>query len=168
MSLCFSPVGSGLWSRARRFPALVNCTTIDWPGNPTSLPIFYRGGRGGGLVGGGGGVAFRRVSEEFGGGVTWGIWSLGIGLGLQNSLEVTKRGNAGDESHNCFTSQTLSQFRSVLVFPKVKGACLGGSPNTISCSFIWLVPTICFLFFLHHWNETTRDTLSGFHAPFPC
>ncbi|CAJ1331853.1 unnamed protein product [Effrenium voratum] len=30
MSLCFSPVGSGLWSRARRFPALVNCTTIDW------------------------------------------------------------------------------------------------------------------------------------------
>ncbi|CAK9103509.1 Dynein alpha chain [Durusdinium trenchii] len=30
MSLCFSPVGDGLWSRARRFPALVNCTTIDW------------------------------------------------------------------------------------------------------------------------------------------
>ncbi|CAE7333776.1 ODA11, partial [Symbiodinium sp. CCMP2456] len=30
MSLCFSPVGDGLWSRARKFPALVNCTTIDW------------------------------------------------------------------------------------------------------------------------------------------
>ena len=26
----FSPVGDGLWSRARKFPALVNCTTIDW------------------------------------------------------------------------------------------------------------------------------------------
>eukprot|EP00929_Paragymnodinium_shiwhaense_P050232 TRINITY_DN25303_c0_g2_i1.p1 TRINITY_DN25303_c0_g2~~TRINITY_DN25303_c0_g2_i1.p1 ORF type:complete len:2248 (-),score=601.64 TRINITY_DN25303_c0_g2_i1:355-7038(-) len=30
MSLCFSPVGDGMWSRARKFPALVNCTVIDW------------------------------------------------------------------------------------------------------------------------------------------
>ncbi|CAF1257617.1 unnamed protein product, partial [Didymodactylos carnosus] len=28
--LCFSPVGSTLRIRARRFPALVNCTNIDW------------------------------------------------------------------------------------------------------------------------------------------
>ncbi|KAM3873375.1 dynein axonemal heavy chain 11 [Diretmus argenteus] len=28
--LCFSPVGSALRVRARRFPALVHCTTIDW------------------------------------------------------------------------------------------------------------------------------------------
>lgn len=28
--LCFSPVGSTLRVRARKFPALVNCTTIDW------------------------------------------------------------------------------------------------------------------------------------------
>uniref|UniRef100_A0A3Q3AWS9 Dynein axonemal heavy chain 11 n=1 Tax=Kryptolebias marmoratus TaxID=37003 RepID=A0A3Q3AWS9_KRYMA len=28
--LCLSPVGSTLRVRARRFPALVNCTTIDW------------------------------------------------------------------------------------------------------------------------------------------
>ncbi|VDK33899.1 unnamed protein product [Taenia asiatica] len=28
--LCFSPVGPKLRMRARRFPALVNCTTIDW------------------------------------------------------------------------------------------------------------------------------------------
>ncbi|VDN12624.1 unnamed protein product [Dibothriocephalus latus] len=28
--LCFSPVGSTLRVRARRFPALVNCTSIDW------------------------------------------------------------------------------------------------------------------------------------------
>lgn len=28
--LCFSPVGSTLRVRARRFPALVNCTQIDW------------------------------------------------------------------------------------------------------------------------------------------
>eukprot|EP00931_Biecheleriopsis_adriatica_P101533 TRINITY_DN7664_c0_g1_i1.p1 TRINITY_DN7664_c0_g1~~TRINITY_DN7664_c0_g1_i1.p1 ORF type:complete len:4295 (+),score=1011.97 TRINITY_DN7664_c0_g1_i1:399-12887(+) len=30
MTLCFSPVGDGMWSRARKFPALVNCTTINW------------------------------------------------------------------------------------------------------------------------------------------
>lgn len=30
MSLCFSPVGSGLRDRARKFPALINCTVIDW------------------------------------------------------------------------------------------------------------------------------------------
>eukprot|EP00928_Gymnodinium_smaydae_P090374 TRINITY_DN7418_c1_g1_i1.p1 TRINITY_DN7418_c1_g1~~TRINITY_DN7418_c1_g1_i1.p1 ORF type:complete len:1913 (-),score=434.08 TRINITY_DN7418_c1_g1_i1:413-5788(-) len=30
MSLCFSPVGNLMWSRARKFPALVNCTAIDW------------------------------------------------------------------------------------------------------------------------------------------
>merc|ERR1719181_75594 len=30
MSLCFSPVGDGMRSRARKFPALVNCTVIDW------------------------------------------------------------------------------------------------------------------------------------------
>ncbi|XP_051791984.1 LOW QUALITY PROTEIN: dynein axonemal heavy chain 11 [Erpetoichthys calabaricus] len=28
--LCFSPVGSTLRVRARRFPAIVNCTSIDW------------------------------------------------------------------------------------------------------------------------------------------
>ncbi|VEL24027.1 unnamed protein product, partial [Protopolystoma xenopodis] len=28
--LCFSPVGSTLRMRARKFPALVNCTSIDW------------------------------------------------------------------------------------------------------------------------------------------
>lgn len=28
--LCFSPVGSTLRVRARKFPALVNCTSIDW------------------------------------------------------------------------------------------------------------------------------------------
>lgn len=30
MSICFSPVGDMMWSRARKFPALVNCTIIDW------------------------------------------------------------------------------------------------------------------------------------------
>lgn len=30
MSLCFSPVGESFRRRARQFPALVNCTTIDW------------------------------------------------------------------------------------------------------------------------------------------
>ena len=28
--LCFSPVGDDFRSRARKFPALVNCTVIDW------------------------------------------------------------------------------------------------------------------------------------------
>ena len=28
--LCFSPVGSTLRTRARKFPAIVNCTNIDW------------------------------------------------------------------------------------------------------------------------------------------
>ena len=28
--LCFSPVGSTIRVRARKFPALVNCTNIDW------------------------------------------------------------------------------------------------------------------------------------------
>lgn len=28
--LCFSPVGSTLRVRARRFPALITCTSIDW------------------------------------------------------------------------------------------------------------------------------------------
>lgn len=28
--LCFSPVGFTLRTRARKFPALVNCTAIDW------------------------------------------------------------------------------------------------------------------------------------------
>ena len=28
--LCFSPVGNTLRVRARMFPALVNCTVIDW------------------------------------------------------------------------------------------------------------------------------------------
>lgn len=28
--LCFSPVGSVLRVRARKFPAIVNCTSIDW------------------------------------------------------------------------------------------------------------------------------------------
>lgn len=30
MSLCFSPVGDLMRNRARKFPALVNCTVIDW------------------------------------------------------------------------------------------------------------------------------------------
>ncbi len=30
MVLCFSPVGFILRTRARKFPALVNCTAIDW------------------------------------------------------------------------------------------------------------------------------------------
>ncbi|KAK5851425.1 hypothetical protein PBY51_002220 [Eleginops maclovinus] len=30
VALCFSPVGSTLRVRSRRFPALVNCTAIDW------------------------------------------------------------------------------------------------------------------------------------------
>ena len=30
MSLCFSPVGDDFRNRAKKFPALVNCTVIDW------------------------------------------------------------------------------------------------------------------------------------------
>ena len=30
MTLCFSPVGDAFRGRARKFPALVNCTVIDW------------------------------------------------------------------------------------------------------------------------------------------
>jgi dynein heavy chain, axonemal len=30
MCLCFSPVGESFRSRSRKFPALVNCTVIDW------------------------------------------------------------------------------------------------------------------------------------------
>ena len=30
MGLCFSPVGDAFRFRARQFPALINCTTIDW------------------------------------------------------------------------------------------------------------------------------------------
>lgn len=30
MSLCFSPVGEDFRSRSRKFPALINCTVIDW------------------------------------------------------------------------------------------------------------------------------------------
>merc|ERR1719272_2874629 len=30
MSLCFSPVGDAMRNRARKFPALINCTVIDW------------------------------------------------------------------------------------------------------------------------------------------
>jgi dynein heavy chain len=30
MSLCFSPVGESFRQRARKFPAIVNCTVIDW------------------------------------------------------------------------------------------------------------------------------------------
>lgn len=30
MILCFSPVGSVLRVRARKFPAIVNCTAINW------------------------------------------------------------------------------------------------------------------------------------------
>lgn len=30
MILCFSPVGSVLRVRARKFPAVVNCTAINW------------------------------------------------------------------------------------------------------------------------------------------
>ena len=28
--LCFSPVGATLRVRSRKFPAVVNCTSIDW------------------------------------------------------------------------------------------------------------------------------------------
>ena len=28
--LCCSPVGNAFRTRARKFPAIVNCTTIDW------------------------------------------------------------------------------------------------------------------------------------------
>ena len=30
MTLCFSPVGDAFRGRVRKFPALVNCTVIDW------------------------------------------------------------------------------------------------------------------------------------------
>lgn len=30
MSMCFSPVGEDFRSRSRKFPAIVNCTVIDW------------------------------------------------------------------------------------------------------------------------------------------
>lgn len=30
VALCFSPVGNKLKNRSRKFPALVNCTAIDW------------------------------------------------------------------------------------------------------------------------------------------
>lgn len=30
MAMCFSPVGENFRQRARKFPALVNCTVIDW------------------------------------------------------------------------------------------------------------------------------------------
>lgn len=30
MSLCFSPVGDAFRNRSRKFPALINCTVIDW------------------------------------------------------------------------------------------------------------------------------------------
>jgi dynein heavy chain len=30
MSLCFSPVGEAFRNRAKKFPALVNCSVIDW------------------------------------------------------------------------------------------------------------------------------------------
>mmetsp|Transcript_26739 Transcript_26739/g.4777 ORF Transcript_26739/g.4777 Transcript_26739/m.4777 type:complete len:111 (+) Transcript_26739:3388-3720(+) len=30
MALCFSPVGDNFRHRARKFPAIVNCTVIDW------------------------------------------------------------------------------------------------------------------------------------------
>jgi len=30
MALCFSPVGDNFRNRARKFPAIVNCTVIDW------------------------------------------------------------------------------------------------------------------------------------------
>ena len=30
MSLCFSPVGDGFRGRAKKFPAIINCTVIDW------------------------------------------------------------------------------------------------------------------------------------------
>lgn len=30
VALCFSPVGTKLRVRSRKFPAVVNCTSIDW------------------------------------------------------------------------------------------------------------------------------------------
>lgn len=30
MALCFSPVGDAFRNRAKKFPALINCTVIDW------------------------------------------------------------------------------------------------------------------------------------------
>jgi len=30
MSLCFSPVGDAFRNRAKKFPAIINCSVIDW------------------------------------------------------------------------------------------------------------------------------------------
>jgi dynein heavy chain len=30
MSMCFSPVGDAFRNRARKFPAIINCSVIDW------------------------------------------------------------------------------------------------------------------------------------------
>jgi len=48
--LCFSPVGEKLRIRARQFPALVNCTVLDWfhpwPAEvPPPPPVFGRPSR---------------------------------------------------------------------------------------------------------------------------
>lgn len=46
--LCFSPVGERFRVRARQFPALVNCTTMDWfhawPSEVRSLTLGCRRG----------------------------------------------------------------------------------------------------------------------------
>jgi dynein heavy chain len=35
--ICMSPVGSAFRERLRKFPSLVNCTTIDWCAPQTCL-----------------------------------------------------------------------------------------------------------------------------------
>lgn len=49
--LCFSPVGDGFRKRARAFPALVNCTAIDWF-HPWPRGALISGERGGAEGGG--------------------------------------------------------------------------------------------------------------------
>ncbi len=38
MVIAMSPVGSAFRERLRKFPSLVNCTTIDWCAVPTRSP----------------------------------------------------------------------------------------------------------------------------------
>jgi len=44
MSLCFSPVGDAMRNRAKKFPALVNCTVIDWF-QPWPMDALYNVGQ---------------------------------------------------------------------------------------------------------------------------
>mmetsp|Transcript_146756 Transcript_146756/g.471049 ORF Transcript_146756/g.471049 Transcript_146756/m.471049 type:complete len:4209 (+) Transcript_146756:103-12729(+) len=44
MALCFSPVGDAMRNRAKKFPALVNCTVIDWF-QPWPMDALYNVGQ---------------------------------------------------------------------------------------------------------------------------